>query len=145
VYQIELEKPSPENSTKQYKIMTYRCGILSHGLLQYWRVFCILVVFSHSIGNAWLQMPWMHVKLCFCAVFVPANANKFKSNYKEHNQYTQLHADCGMKATIILCSRVFSGSKNAVNWIYGVSGYYIIFRPYHVGICFTKNKKKNQS
>jgi putative membrane protein len=48
----------------QYKIMTYRLWyiITFSAILQ---VFCVFDAVFTDLGKAWLQMPWMHVKLGF--------------------------------------------------------------------------------
>ena len=67
VYQIEAAAmPSPEKEIlqKQYKIMTYRLWYIitwPSSILASFFAYCLL--FFTDIGKAWLQMPWMHVKL----------------------------------------------------------------------------------
>ena len=74
VYQIEAnEKSSPEKEIlqKQYKIMTYRLwyiitwpSAILASFFAYW------MLFFTPLGQSWLQMPWMHVKLAFVFLFV---------------------------------------------------------------------------
>jgi uncharacterized membrane protein len=47
------------------------------------------VVFPPT-GNAWLQMPWMHVKLGFvlCCIYIMQNANKFIISCRNEVKYT---------------------------------------------------------
>jgi putative membrane protein len=94
VYQIEAaDKPSPEKEIlqKQYKIMTYRLWYIiwpSAVLASFFLLFD--VVFS-SYGNAWLQMPWMHVKLlfCFCVVFYHAKCQQIYNQLQRNEvKYT---------------------------------------------------------
>jgi putative membrane protein len=75
VYQIEAAKTiaRKEILQAQYKIMTYRLWYITwpSAILEY---FCVLdAVFFTDLGKAWLQMPWMHVKLgfVFALYFVP--------------------------------------------------------------------------
>jgi hypothetical protein len=44
------------------------------------KYFCVLDAVFTDLGKAWLQMPWMHVKLGFiCIVFVP---RKMPTNFQ---------------------------------------------------------------
>ena len=69
VYQIEANaKPSPEKEIllEQYKIMTYRLWYIitwPSGILA--SIFGFWMLFFTDLGNSWLHMPWMHVKLGF--------------------------------------------------------------------------------
>src|SRR6476646_9458212 len=69
VYQIEANgKSSPEREIlqKQYAIMTYRLWyIITWPSAVLASIFGFLMLFGTSLGHAWLQMPWMHVKLGF--------------------------------------------------------------------------------
>ncbi len=131
VYQIEAnDKPTPEKEIlqKQYKIMTYRLWyIITWPSAVLASIFAFWMLFFTAIGNAWLQMPWMHVKLGFVFVL-------YLYHYKCHKIYQELQNDqvkyttnhmrlWNEGATIILFAVVFLVIlKNAVNWIYGVVG-----------------------
>jgi putative membrane protein len=128
VYQIEAnEKVSPEREIllKQYKIMTYRLWyIITWPSAILATIFALLLL---HLMPAWLQMPWMQVKLGFVVLL-------FAYHFKCHQIYTQLQNDefkyssnfmrlWNEGATIILFAVVFLVIlKNAVNWIYGVVG-----------------------
>ncbi|HEY0092220.1 MAG TPA: CopD family protein [Flavobacterium sp.] len=131
VYQIEANSmPSPEKEIlqKQYQIMTYRLWfIITWPSAILASIFGYLMLFCTTLGNAWLQMPWMHVKLLFVFLL-------YLYHGKCHQIYNQLHNGdiryssgfmrlWNEAATLILFSVVFLVVlKNAVNWIYGVVG-----------------------
>ncbi|HLA54697.1 MAG TPA: CopD family protein [Flavobacterium sp.] len=131
VYQIEAsQKDSPEKEIlqKQYKIMTYRLWyIITWPSAILASFFAFWMLFFTDLGNAWLQMPWMHVKLGFVFLL-------YLYHLKCHQIYLQLQKDeikytsnfmrlWNEGATIILFSIVFLVVlKNAVNWIFGVIG-----------------------
>lgn len=131
VYQIEAnDKPSPEKEIlhNQYKIMTYRLWyIITWPSAVLASLFAFWMLFFTEIGSAWLQMPWMHVKLGFVFVL-------YLYHLKCHQIYNQLqkgevkYTSNFMRlwnevATIILFAVVFLVIlKNAINWIYGVVG-----------------------
>jgi len=128
VYQIEAnDKPTPEKEIlqKQYKIMTYRLWyIITWPSAILATIFAIVLLY---LMPAWMQMPWMQVKLCFIALL-------FAYHLKCHQMYKQLqndqfnHSSNFMRlwnegATIILFAVVFLVIlKNAFNWVYGVVG-----------------------
>jgi putative membrane protein len=96
VYQIEAENlPRERNSSKQYKIMTYRLWYIITWHLLFWQAFCFLDVVFTDLGQAWLKMPWMHVNLaciCYCT-YTMQNANKFTSNCKMMSEvFHKFHA-----------------------------------------------------
>ena len=131
VYQIEAnEQPSPEREIllKQYKIMTYRLWyIITWPSAILASIFAFWMLFFTNIGKAWLEMPWMHVKLVFVFLL-------YLYHLKCHQIYKQLQNDefrytsnfmrlWNEGATIILFAVVFLVIlKNAFNWIYGVIG-----------------------
>ncbi len=131
VYQIEAnDKPSPEKEIlqKQYKIMTYRLWyIITWPSAVLASIFAFWMLFFTDIGNVWLQMPWMQVKLGFVFAL-------YLYHYKCHRIFKELQNDevkystnymrlWNEGATIILFAVVFLVIlKNAVNWIYGVVG-----------------------
>lgn len=131
VYQIEAhDKPSPEKEIlqKQYKIMAYRLWyIITWPSAVLASFFAFWMLFFTELGNAYLHMPWMHVKLGFVFVL-------YLYHLKCHQIYTQLQQDqikyssnfmrlWNEIATIILFAVVFLVIlKNAVNWVYGVIG-----------------------
>ncbi len=134
VYQIEAnDKPSPEKEIlqKQYKIMTYRLWyIITWPSAILASIFAYWMLFFTALGNAWLQMPWMQVKLGFVFAL-------YLYHYKCHRIFKELQNDevkystnymrlWNEGATIILFAVVFLVIlKNAVNWIYGVGGIFI--------------------
>ncbi len=131
VYQTEAnDKPSPEKEIlqKQYKIMTYRLWYIitwPSSVLASFFAFWMLVF--TDLGNSWLQMPWMHVKLVFVFLL-------YLYHLKCHQIYNQLQNDevkytsnfmrlWNEGATIILFAVVFLVIlKNEFNWIFGVIG-----------------------
>jgi putative membrane protein len=131
VYQIEAAaKPSPEKEIlqDQFKIMSYRLWyIITWPSAILASFFAFWMLFFTEMGNAWLQMPWMHVKLGFVFLL-------YLYHLKCHQIFKQLqnnevkYTGNSMRiwnegATIILFAVVFLVIlKNAVNWIYGVIG-----------------------
>jgi putative membrane protein len=120
---LSLEKPSPKKKLLQKTVV--QNNDLPNGISL--MAVCIigasvLVNILHSNGNAWLQMPWMHVNLAlFCAVFVPRQMPP-KAITRNIISYSQLHAN-GMWGQLLYFLIVFLVVlKNAVNWIYGVVG-----------------------
>ena len=155
VYQIEAaDKPSPEKEIlqKQYKIMTYRLwyiitwpSAILASLFAYW------MLFFTDLGNAWLKMPWMHIKLGFVFLL-------YLYHWKCHLIFRQLQKDevkqtatfmrlWNEGATIILFSVVFLVVlKNAVNWIFGVIGIILLSIILMIGFKMYKRiREKNQS
>jgi protoporphyrinogen IX oxidase len=154
VYQIEAnEKPSPDKEIlqKQYKLMSYRLWyIITWPSAILASLFAFWMLFFTDLGKAWLQMPWMQVKLGF--VF-----GLYLYHLKCHQMYSQLqndqfkHSSNFMRlwnegATIILFAVVFLVIlKNAVNWIYGVFGIMVFSVLITLGFQFYKKirEKKN--
>lgn len=134
VYQIEAnDKPSPEKEIlqKQYKIMTYRLWyIITWPSAVLASIFAFWMLFFTELGSAWLQMPWMHVKLGFVFAL-------YLYHYKCQIIFSELQNDkvkystnfmrlWNEGATIILFAVVFLVIlKSAVNWIYGVVGIFV--------------------
>lgn len=155
VYQIEAsEKPSPEKEIlqAQYKIMTYRLWyIITWPSSILASIFAFWMLFFTDLGNAWLKMPWMHVKLGFVFVL-------YLYHLKCHQIYLQLqkdeikHSSNFMRlwnegATIILFAVVFLVIlKSAVNWIYGVIGIILFSIIIMLGFKFYKKiRQRNKS
>lgn len=155
VYQIEANaKPSPEKEIlqKQYKLMSYRLWyIITWPSAVLASIFAYWMLLGTPIGKAWLQMPWMHVKLCFVFLL-------YVYHLKCHQIYRQLQNDqfkyssnfmrlWNEGATIILFAVVFLVVlKSAVNWIYGVLGIVLFSLLIMLGFKFYKKvREKNQS
>jgi len=155
VYQIEAsQRPSPEKEIlqKQYKIMTYRLWyIITWPSAILASIFAFWMLFFTDLGNAWLKMPWMHVKLGFVFAL-------YLYHLKCHQIYLQLQRDevrhtsnfmrlWNEGATIILFAVVFLVIlKSAVNWIYGVVGIISFSVIIMLGFKFYKKiRQRNQS
>jgi putative membrane protein len=151
VYQIEAnDKPSPEKEIllQQYKIMTYRLWyIITWPSAILASIFAFVLLY---LMPAWLQMPWMQVKLCFIVLL-------FAYHIKCHQLYNQLqndqfkHSSNFMRlwnegATIILFAVVFLVIlKNAFNWVYGVIGIILFSVLIMLGFKFYKQlREKNK-
>jgi putative membrane protein len=151
VYQIEAnDKPSPEKEIllQQYKIMTYRLWyIITWPSAILASIFAFVLLY---LMPAWLQMPWMQVKLCFIVLL-------FVYHIKCHQMYNQLqndqfkHSSNFMRlwnegATIILFAVVFLVIlKNAFNWVYGVIGIILFSVLIMLGFKFYKQlREKNK-
>ncbi len=128
IYQIEaFDKPSPEKEIlgKQLKLMAKRLWFIitwpSAILASLFAIWLLILM------PAWLQQPWMHVKLGFVILL-------FAYHLKCHHIYKQLQIDIikwssnqmriwNEGSTIILFSVIFLVVvRDAVNWIYGVVG-----------------------
>lgn len=152
VYQIEAnDKPSPEKEIlqKQYKIMTYRLWYIitwpSAILAMLFAIWLLILM------PAWIQMPWMHVKLGFVVLLIAYHL-------KCQQIYSQLQKDAfhysanfmrlwNEGATLILFAVVFLVIlKNAFNWIYGVIGIFVFSILLMLGFKFYKKiRAKNNS
>lgn len=130
VYHAEAkEKPEPEKSIliKQYQLMQYRLwyiitfpGAILTSIFGFWLLF---------INSAWLSQPWMHVKLFFVFLL-------YLYHLKTHLIFLQFQKNTNKNtssffriwnegATLILFSVIFLVVlKNAVNWLYGVVGFF---------------------
>ncbi|MGH2666609.1 CopD family protein [Flavobacterium sp.] len=131
VYHAEAKaKPEPEQSIliKQYQLMSYRLWyIITWPSAVLASIFAFLMLFGTTLGNSWLHMPWMHIKLGFVFVL-------YLYHLKCHQIFKQLQRDevkhtsgffrlWNEGATIILFAVVFLVIlKNAFNWIFGVIG-----------------------
>jgi len=152
VYQIEAsqkENPEKEILQKQYKIMTYRLWyIITWPSAVLASIFAFILLY---ISPAWLQQPWMHVKLGFVFAL-------YLYHLKCHQIFKQLqndevkHTSNFMRlwnegATIILFAVVFLVIlKNAVNWIFGVIGIILFSVLIMLGFKFYKRiRERNQN
>ena len=112
----------------QYQLMQYRLwSIIPWPSAILASVFAYWMLFFTPTGQAWLQMPWMHVKLGFVGLL-------YLYHWKCHLIFKQLQKNKVTKtagffriwnegATIILFSVVFLVIlKSAVNWVFGVIG-----------------------
>lgn len=154
VYQIEAnDKPSPEKEIlqKQYKIMTYRLWyIITWPSAVLASIFAFWMLLFTPMGNAWLQMPWMHVKLGFVFVLYLYHGKcqqiftQLQNNdVKYTTNYMRLWNE---GATIILFAVVFLVVlKNAVNWIYGVVGIVLFSVLIMLGFKFYKRIRERNS
>lgn len=150
VYQIEaFHKPSPEKEIlgKQLKLMTRR---LWHIIT--WPSAILATIFAIwllILMPAWLQQPWMHVKLGFVVLLI-------MYHLKTHQFYKQLQRDIVLKtsnfmrlwnevATFILFAVVFLAIlKSAFNWIFGVVGIFVLGILIMLGFKIYKNiRSKN--
>ena len=154
VYQIEAnDKPSPEKEIlqKQYKIMTYRLWyIITWPSAVLASIFAYWMLFFTDLGQAWLQQPWMHVKLGFVFAL-------YLYHWKCHRIFKELQNDevkystnymrlWNEGATIILFAVVFLVIlKNAVNWIYGVVGIFAFSILIMLGFKFYKRIREKKS
>ncbi|WP_109301873.1 CopD family protein [Aquimarina sp. AU474] len=128
VYQIEaFQKPSPDKEIlgTQLKLMAKRLWFIIT-----WPSAILATIFAIwllILMPAWLQQPWMHVKLGFVVLL-------FAYHLKCHQIFKQLQHDIikwssnqmrmwNEGSTIILFSVIFLVVvRDAVNWIYGVIG-----------------------
>lgn len=155
VYHIEANaKPSPQKEilTEQYKIMAYRLWyIITWPSAVLASLFAFWMLFFTPAGQAWLKMPWMHVKLGFVFLLYLYHL-KCHQIFKQLQQDNVRHTGNFMRlfnegATLILFAVVFLVIlKNAVNWIYGVLGIFTFSVLLMLGFKFYKRiRAKNNS
>lgn len=155
VYHAEAKlKPQPEQDilVKQYQLMQYRLWyIITWPSAVLASLFAFIMLFGSTLGEAWLKMPWMHVKLGFVFLL-------YLYHLKCHQIYNQLQRDdvkhssnffrlWNEGATIILFAIVFLVIlKNEFNWIYGVIGILLFSVLLMLGFKLYKRiREKNQS
>ena len=132
VYHIEAaQKDEPEKSilVKQLKLMTKRLWFIIT-----WPSAVLASVFAFTLLYLipeWLQQPWMHVKLGFVVLL-------FAYHFKCHLIFKELQKDIikwssnkmriwNEGSTLILFSVIFLVIvRDAINWIYGVIGIFLL-------------------
>ncbi len=132
IYQIEAyKKEEPEKSilTNQLKLMTKRLWFIitwPSAILASIFAFTLLVMIPD-----WLQQSWMHVKLGFVVLL-------YAYHFKCHLIFRELQKDVvkwssnkmriwNEGSTLILFSVVFLVIvRDAINWIYGVAGIFLL-------------------
>ena len=152
VYQIEAAaKPSPEKEIlqKQFKIMAYRLWYIIT-----WPSAVLAVIFAIAllvIMPAWLQQPWMHVKLGFVVLLIIYHL-KCQQYFTQLQNDVVKHTTNYMRlwnegATLILFAVVFLAIlKNAVDWIFGVLGIFTLSIILMLGFKMYKRiRSRNQS
>ena len=131
-------------SYRLWYIITWPSAVLAS-------IFAFLMLFGTSLGDAWLKMPWMHVKLGFVFVL-------YLYHLKCHQIFKQLQQNevkqtsnffriWNEGATIILFAVVFLVIlKDAFNWIYGVIGIVLFSILIMLGFKFYKRiREKNNN
>jgi putative membrane protein len=132
IYQIEAyQKDEPEKSilSRQFKLMSRRLWFIIT-----WPSAILASIFAftllYMVPN-WLQQPWMHVKLGFVVLL-------YAYHFKCHLILKQLQEDVvkwssnqmriwNEGSTLILFSVIFLVIvRDAINWIYGVIGIFIL-------------------
>ena len=154
VYQIEAsQKPSPEKEIllAQYKIMTYRLWyIITWPSAILASIFAYWMLFFTDLGQAWLTMPWMHVKLGFVFALYLYHL-KCQQIYNQVQRGEFKYSSNFMRlwnegATIILFAVVFLVVlKNAINWIFGVLGIFLFSIIIMLGFKFYKKIREKSS
>lgn len=132
VYQIEaFHKPSPEKEIlgKQLKLMAKRLWFIitwPSAILA-----SLFAIWLLVLQPAWLQQPWMHVKLAFVGLL-------FLYQIQTHIYFKQLQNNVVKKtsnfmrlynegSTFILFAVVFLVIlKSAINWVFGVIGIFVL-------------------
>ncbi|AIY12795.1 MULTISPECIES: CopD family protein [Cellulophaga] len=120
-------RPSPEKEilTKEFKLMTKRLWYIIT-----WPSAILAIVFAIwllVLLPAWLQQPWMHVKLAFVVLLILyhlKNHQIFKQLQRDDIRYTSNFMRIWNEgATIILFAVVFLVVlKSTISWVYGVVG-----------------------
>ena len=150
IYQIEAyQKSEPERTIliNQFKLMTKRLWFIiswPSAILATGFAIWLLVLMP-----GWLQAPWMHVKLGFVVLLIGYHL-------KCHHLYKQLQQDIvkwssnqirlwNEGSTSILFSVIFLVIvRDAVNWVYGVIGIFLLAIMLMLGIKIYKRiREKN--
>jgi len=132
IYHIEAwQKPSPEKEilTKQLKLMTKRLWYIIT-----WPSAVLAILFAIwllILMPAWLQQPWMHIKLGFVVLLILyhlKNHQIFKQLQRDEVKYTSRYMRIWNEgATLILFAIVFLVIlKSSFNWIFGVVGIIVL-------------------
>jgi protoporphyrinogen IX oxidase len=155
IYQIEAaDRPSPEKEIlqNQYKIMTYRLWyIITWPSSVAASCFAFWMLFFTDMGNTWLQMPWMQLKLVFVLLLYLYQLKCqqiFNQLQKDEVHYTSNFMRLWNEgATLLLFAIVFLVVlKNAVNWIYGVLGIFLFSITILLAFQFYKKiRQRNES
>ncbi len=144
VYQIEaFQKPSPDKEIlgEQLKLMTKRLWFIIT-----WPSAILATLFAIwllVLMPAWLQQPWMHIKLGFVVLLIAYHL-KCNQIYKQLQNDVIKWSSNQMRmwnegSTIILFSVIFLVVvRDAVNWIYGVIGIVLLSVLLMLGIKFYK-------
>jgi putative membrane protein len=132
VYHIEaMDKPEPDRTILSYqlKLMTKRLWYIIT-----WPSAVLCTVFALwllALMPAWLDQPWMHVKLLFVLLLIAYHL-------KTHHMYRQLQRDeiryssgfmriWNEGATLVLFAVTFLVIlKNAFDWIFGLAGIFVL-------------------
>ena len=150
IYHIEAwQKPSPDKEilSDQLKLMTKRLWYIIT-----WpsAVLCTLTaIWLLILMPAWLQQPWMHVKLVFVLLLLGYHFKChqiFKQLQRDEVNYTSKFMRMWNEvATIILFAVVFLVVlKSAFNWIYGIVGMFVLMVLLMLGIrWYKKVRDKN--
>ena len=151
IYQIEVsEKPEPERGflIAQLQLMTRRLWYIIT-----WPSAILALVFGISLlilVPAWLQQPWMHVKLGFVILLILYHLKcqqLFRKLQKNEKTWTSTQMRLWNEgSTLILFAVVFLVIlKSAVNWIYGVIGIFLLAIILMLGVKIYKRlRTKNQ-
>ncbi len=150
IYHIEAyHKPNPDKDilSQQFKLMTKRLWFIitwPSAILTTITAIILLIMFP-----AWLQQPWMHIKLGFVVLL-------YAYHLKSHQIYNQLQNDIvkwtshqmriwNEGSTMILFAVIFLVIvKDATNWIYGVLGLFLLAILLMLGIRLYKRiRQKN--
>jgi len=150
IYHIEAhDKPSPEKEilSKQLKLMTKRLWyIITWPSAVLTTIFAIWLL---VIMPGWLEQPWMHVKLGFVVLLIVYHLYTHKifrelqaDEVKYTSNYMRIYNEV---ATLILFAVTFLAIiKNAIDWIYGVIGIFLLVILLMLGIRLYKRiREKN--
>lgn len=154
VYHAEAkQKPQPEQDIliKQYQLMQYRLWyIITWPSAVLASFFAFWMLFFTAVGQTWLQMPWMHVKLAFVLllylyhgkchqIFMQLQRNEVKHTSNFFRIWNE-------GATIILFAVVFLVIlKDAFDWVYGVVGIFLFSILIMLGFKFYKRIRERNN
>lgn len=110
----------------------------------------LFAVWLLILNPLWLQQPWMHVKLAFVLLL-------FLYHFKCHHLFRQLQKDkiswtstqmrlWNEGSTLILFAVIFLVIvRDAVNWIYGVIGIFVLAAVLMLGVKIYKRLRSKNS
>ena len=151
IYHVEAnEKPEAERNVliSQFKIMEKKLWYIIT-----WPAMILTVVFgvwmlTTPIGIGWLKTGWMHVKLLFVIILIVYHMishKMFLNLQKDHVKYTSTKLRIWNEvATMLLVIIVFIVvMKNALNWLYGVFGFFSLGIALMLAIKWYKKLRKS--
>jgi len=151
IYHVEADK-KPENERNvligQFKIMEKKLWYIITWPAMVLTVFFGVWMLITPLGLAWLKTGWMHVKLLFVVLLLLyhfISHKMFLNLQKDTIKYTSMKLRIWNEvATMLLVIIVFIVvMKNALNWLYGVIGFFALGIALMMAIKWYKKLRKS--